>query len=55
MGNGLDLVRLAAGPDRRLPGLRDQPEAQERYGYPAITTEAKDLILGGNAARLYGV
>ena len=31
------------------------PEAQERYGYPAITTEAKDLILGGNAARLYGV
>ena len=31
------------------------PEAQERYGYPALTAEMKDLILGGNAARLYGV
>ena len=31
------------------------PEAQERYGYPALTPEMKDLILGGNAARLYGV
>ncbi len=31
------------------------PETQERYGYPALTAEAKDLILGGNAIRLYGV
>jgi predicted TIM-barrel fold metal-dependent hydrolase len=31
------------------------PEAQERYGYPALTPDMKDLILGGNAARLYGV
>jgi predicted TIM-barrel fold metal-dependent hydrolase len=31
------------------------PEAQERFGYRALTPEMKDLILGGNAARLYGV
>jgi hypothetical protein len=31
------------------------PESQERYGYPALTAEMKDLILGGNAARLYGI
>jgi predicted TIM-barrel fold metal-dependent hydrolase len=28
---------------------------QERYGYPALTDDVKDLILGGNARRLYGV
>jgi hypothetical protein len=28
---------------------------QERYGYPALTPAAKRKILGGNAARLYGV
>jgi hypothetical protein len=31
------------------------PESQERYGYPALTDEVKRKILGGNAARLYGV
>jgi predicted TIM-barrel fold metal-dependent hydrolase len=28
---------------------------QEDYGYPALTPEIKDQILGANAARLYGV
>ncbi|MEZ5169264.1 MAG: amidohydrolase family protein [Acidimicrobiia bacterium] len=28
---------------------------QDRYGYPALTPELKAKILGGNAARLYGV
>jgi predicted TIM-barrel fold metal-dependent hydrolase len=28
---------------------------QERFGYPALTDETKRLILGGNAARLYGL
>jgi len=30
-------------------------EFQERYGYPELTREIKDKILGLNAARLYGV
>ena len=30
-------------------------EFQERYGYPALNDEAKRLILGANAARLYGL
>ena len=28
---------------------------QERYGYPALTPEVKQKILGDNAARLYGI
>ena len=28
---------------------------QERYGYPALTAATKELILGGNAARLYAI
>jgi len=28
---------------------------QEQFGYPALTDETKALILGGNAARLYGI
>ncbi|MGE3835903.1 MAG: amidohydrolase family protein [Acidimicrobiia bacterium] len=31
------------------------PELQERFGYPALTAERKAKILGGNAARLYGI
>jgi hypothetical protein len=31
------------------------PAFQERYGYPALTKEIKAKILGGNAARVYGV
>jgi hypothetical protein len=31
------------------------PEYQDRFGYPALTPELKAKILGGNAARLYGV
>jgi hypothetical protein len=30
-------------------------EFQERFGYPALTDETKRLILGGNAARLFGL
>jgi hypothetical protein len=30
-------------------------EFQERYGYPALTKELKAKVLGGNAARLYGI
>lgn len=35
--------------------LRIPPEMQERYGYPPLTRRTKRLILGLNAARLYGV
>jgi hypothetical protein len=31
------------------------PEFQERFGYPALTPAIKAKILGGNAARVYGV
>jgi len=30
-------------------------EFQDRYGYPALTPAVKAKVLGGNAARLYGV
>ncbi len=30
-------------------------EYQERFGYPALTTEIKNKIFGGNAAELYGI
>ena len=30
-------------------------EAQERFGYPALTAEVKAKVLGQNAARLYGI
>ena len=30
-------------------------ELQERFGYPALTRQAKAKILGGNAVRVYGV
>ncbi len=30
-------------------------EMQERYGYPALTDEVKEKILGLNAARVYGI
>jgi hypothetical protein len=30
-------------------------ELQERFGYPALTTEVKRKILGHNAARLFGI
>ena len=31
------------------------PEFQERFGYPALTTERKAKILGLNAARVFGI
>jgi len=31
------------------------PEFQERYGYPALTAEAKRKIFGLNGARIYGI
>ena len=31
------------------------PEYQEKYGYPALTAEAKRKIFGLNAARVYGL
>jgi len=31
------------------------PEAQEKYGYPALTKEVKAKIFGGNAARLHKI
>jgi hypothetical protein len=37
----------------RAFGISD--EFQERFGYPQLTDESKRLILGANAARLYGL
>ncbi len=30
-------------------------EAQERFGYPALTADVKTKVLGANAAALYGI
>jgi hypothetical protein len=35
--------------------FRIPPRMQERYGYPALTPDVIDRILGRNAAALYGV
>jgi len=45
-------------PQDQIQGFRAfeiSPEFQERYGYPALTTERKAKIFGLNAARVYGV
>lgn len=38
-----------------LRSFRISQEFQDRYGYPELTKERKDKILGLNGARLYGV
>jgi hypothetical protein len=38
-----------------LRGFQISAEFQERYGYPAITPEARCRIFGLNAARVYGL
>ena len=38
-----------------LRSFRISQEFQDRYGYPELTKEIKDKILGLNGARLYGV
>ena len=38
-----------------LRAFRISVEFQERYGYPALTKKIKGKILGGNAARLFGI
>jgi predicted TIM-barrel fold metal-dependent hydrolase len=38
-----------------LRSFRISQEFQDRYGYPELTREIKDKILGLNGARLYGV
>lgn len=35
--------------------FRISEEHRERHGYPELTDEARRLILGGNAARLFGI
>jgi len=39
----------------RLRRLKMTAELQDRYGYPELTGEIKDQILGLNAARLFGL
>jgi uncharacterized protein len=38
-----------------LRSFRISQEFQDRFGYPELTKEIKDKILGLNGARLYGV
>jgi predicted TIM-barrel fold metal-dependent hydrolase len=40
---------------RALRALEISEEAQERYGYPALTDEIKEKIFWRNAAEMYGV
>lgn len=39
----------------RLRRLKMKPELMDKYGYPALTDEIKNQILGLNAAKLFGV
>jgi predicted TIM-barrel fold metal-dependent hydrolase len=39
----------------RLRRLQIKPELREKYGYPELTPQIKNQILGLNAARLFGV
>lgn len=39
----------------RLRRLKMKPELREKYGYPDLTPEIKNKILGLNAARLWGI
>ncbi|HMP59124.1 MAG TPA: hypothetical protein PKD86_07210, partial [Gemmatales bacterium] len=39
----------------RLRRLRIKDELIEKYGYPQLTDEVKNKILGLNAARLFGI
>ena len=55
MGHRLDLVRLAAGPDRRVPHVRDHRGVPGAFGYPALTPAVKERILGANAIELFGI
>ena len=45
-------------PQRQIEAFRAlqiSEEFQERYGYPALTQEIKEKVLGRNAARIYGI
>ena len=45
-------------PQDQIQALRSfeiSEEFQERYGYPQLTRQIKNKILGANGARLYGV
>jgi predicted TIM-barrel fold metal-dependent hydrolase len=39
----------------RMRRLKIAPELIDKHGYPQLTDEAKNLILGRNAARLFGI
>jgi predicted TIM-barrel fold metal-dependent hydrolase len=45
-------------PQQQIVAFRSfeiSPQLQEQHGYPALDADAKRAILGGNAARVYGV
>jgi uncharacterized protein len=54
---GTDSIWYGAPQDQiqALRAFQISPELQERYGYPALTTELKAKIFGRNALRVYDV
>src|SRR4030095_1405830 len=51
----LCLVRLPAVADVGNVAIPIPEDLQKKYGYPALTEDAKRKILGLNSARLYGI
>ena len=55
VGHRQHLVRLAAGPDRRLPSVRDHTRVPGALRLSRADAERKAKILGLNALRVFGI
>ena len=54
-GRRLHLLRGAADQIQAFRSFQISEQFQERYGYPKLTKEIKEKVLGLNGARVYGI